>query len=68
MFSLTISFNTLQNKKDKSLSQEPEFLSIKKNLLDITTEISELKSYLLKVSLDIENNNLSLNNIINNGL
>ena len=72
MFSLTLSINTLQNKKDISISLEPEFLSIKKNLLTITNEISELKQYLLKISFDNENNNTNINitninNTNNNG-
>ena len=56
MFSLTLSINNIQSKKDESISLEKEFEPIKKNLLDITTEISELKSCLLKISLDNENN------------
>ena len=67
MFSLTLSINSLQNKKDISLLFEQEFNSIKKNLLSITTEISELKSYLLKISLDNENNNLNTISNINSG-
>ena len=57
MVSFTVSINTLQNKNDNTLSTEPEFLSIKKNLLNVTTEISELKSDLLKISLDRDNTN-----------
>ena len=66
MFSLTLSINTLQNKKDISILLEQEFTTIKKNLLSITTEISELKSCLLKISLDNENNNLNTISNINN--
>ena len=44
MFSLTLSINNIQNKKDENLSLEKEFVPIKKNLLDLSTEISELKS------------------------
>ena len=68
MFSLSFSINSLQSKKEISLSLEPEFISVKKNVLSVTTEISELKSYLLKISLDNENNttinntNLNFNN------
>ena len=65
MFSLTFSINSLQNKKEISLSLEPEFISVKKNLLSVTTEISELKSYLLKISLDNENNNTITNTNLN---
>ena len=65
MFSLTFSINSLQNKKEISLSLEPEFISVKKNLLSVTTEISELKSYLLKISLDNENNNTINNTNLN---
>ena len=62
IFSLTLSINTFQKKKDISLSLEQEFLPIKKNLENISTEISELKSYLLKISLNNENNNINENN------
>ena len=65
MFSLTFSINSLQNKKEISLLLEPEFTSVKKNLLSVTTEISELKSYLLKISLDNENNNTINNTNLN---
>ena len=65
MFSLTLSINSLQNKKDINVALQPEFLSIKKNLLTITTEISELKSCLLKISLDKENN---VNSTINTNI
>ena len=50
IFSLTFSFNDLQN-KNKSKSNEKIFSDIKKNLLDITTQISELKSILYQISL-----------------
>ena len=66
MFSLTLSINALQNKKDISILLEQEFTIIKKNLLSITSEISELKSCLLKISLDNENNNLNTISNINN--
>ena len=55
MISLTFSINSLQNKKEISQFIESDFENIKKNLLNITTEISELKSCLLKISLDDEN-------------
>ena len=50
IFSLTFSFNDLQN-KNKNKSNEKVFSDIKKNLLDITTDISELKSILYQISL-----------------
>ena len=50
IFSLTFSFNDLQN-KNKNKSNEKIFSDIKKNLLDITTQISELKSILYQISL-----------------
>ena len=50
IFSLTFSFNDLQN-KNKNKSNEKVFSDIKKNLLDITTQISELKSILYQISL-----------------
>ena len=57
MFSLTFSINNIQNKKEVVSLLESEFSNIKKNLLFITTEISELKSCLIKISLDNETNN-----------
>ena len=57
MFSLTFSINNIQNKKEVFSLLESEFNNIKKNLLYITTEISELKSCLIKISLDNETNN-----------
>ena len=57
MFSLTFSINNIQNKKEVVSLLESEFSNIKKNLLYITTEISELKSCLIKISLDNETNN-----------
>ena len=56
VFSLTFLFNGLQNKINKE--NEKDFSDIKKNLLEITTEISEIKSLLLKISLDNSENNV----------
>ena len=56
MFSLTFSINNIQNEKEIS-SLESEFNNIKKNLLYINTELSELKSSLIKIPLDNETNN-----------
>ena len=66
IFSLTFSFNELQNKNRSKSSKENDkvFSDIKKNLLDITTEISELKSILYQISLD--NNDDITNNNNNN--
>ena len=62
MFSLTFAINNIQNKKEISTIFEAEFINIKKYLLSITTEISELKSCLIKISLGNEKNN-NINNI-----
>ena len=62
MFSLTFAINNIQNKKEISTIFEAEFTNIKKYLLSITTEISELKSCLIKISLGNEKNN-NINNI-----
>ena len=62
MFSLTFAINNIQNKKEISTIFEAEFTNIKKYLLSLTTEISELKSCLIKISLDNEKNN-NINNI-----
>ena len=52
IFSLSLLFNGIQNKTKK----EKEFSDIKKNLLEITNEISELKSILYQISLENEDN------------
>ena len=52
MFSFTFSINNLQNEKEIYSLFESEFNNIKKYLLNITTEISELKSCLIKISLN----------------
>ena len=57
LFSLTFSFNNLQNKCNKLSNYnetEQAFSEIKKKLLNITTEISELKSNLLTITFEIE--------------
>ena len=57
LFSLTFSFNSLQNKYNKLSNyneNEQDFSDIKKKLLNITTEISELKSSLLKITFECE--------------
>ena len=71
IFSLTFLFNGLQNKlKTKNApdsENEKEFIDIKKNLLEITTEISEIKSILLKISLENNNEDITTpKNISNN--
>ena len=60
IFSLTFSFNKLQNKNKSNNDDEKIFSDIKKFLLDITTEISELKSIILKISLENEDNSNQL--------
>ena len=55
MFSLTFSINNIQNKKEIASLLESDFTNIKENLLSITTEISELKSCLINISLNNEN-------------
>ena len=55
MFSLTFSINNIQNKKNISSLLKSDFTNIKENLLSITTEISELKSCLINISLSSEN-------------
>ena len=65
IFSLTFSINNIQNKKEISSLLESDFINIKKNLLSITTEISEIKSCLMKISLNKEkniNSNINKNN------
>ena len=52
IFSLSILFNGIQNKNKK----EKEFADIKKILLEITNEISELKSMLYQISLENDDN------------
>ena len=54
MFSLSFSINNLQNKKEISSLFDSDFINIKKYLLQITAEISELKSCLIKISLNNE--------------
>ena len=57
LFSLTFSFNSLQNKCNKLSSyneNEQDFSDIKNKLLNITTEISELKSSLLKITFETD--------------
>ena len=62
IFAITFLINSIQNKNNK-ISSEPEYENIKMNLLKITTEISELKSYLLKISLENEiSNSQNINN------
>ena len=56
LFSLTFLFNKLQNNYKSNSEDEKAFSDIKKNLLEITTEISELKSILLKISLENDDN------------
>ena len=56
LFSLTFLFNKLQNNNKSNSEDEKAFSDIKKNLLEITTEISELKSILLKISLENDDN------------
>ena len=65
LFSLTFSFNSLQNKCNKISNKnetEQDFLEIKNKLLNITTEISELKSYLLKITFQIEEYKKNIDN------
>ena len=69
LYSLTFSFNSLQNKYNKLSNyneNEQDFSDIKKKLLNITTEISELKSSLLKITFECEeykkNSNIYNNN------
>ena len=54
LISLTFLFNKIQNKNKEINEDEEAFSDIKKCLLEITTEISELKSILLKISLENE--------------
>ena len=54
LISLTFLFNKIQNKNKENNEDEKAFSDIKKCLLEITTEISELKSILLKISLENE--------------
>ena len=62
IFSLTFSINNIQNKKEMLSLLESDFINIKKNLLSITTEISEIKSCLIEISLNKEKNiNLNIN-------
>ena len=62
LFSLTFLFNGLQNKNKTNNENEKEFSDIRKKLLDITTEISELKSILYQITLDNEDTNINNNN------
>ena len=54
IFSITFSINNIQNKY-KQISIEQEYANIKNYLINMTTEISEIKSNLLKMSLENEN-------------
>ena len=54
LFSLTFLFNNLQNKYKINNENDNDYSDIKKKLLEITTEISELKSLLLKISIENE--------------
>ena len=66
IFSLTFSINNIQNKKEMLSLLESDFINIKKNLLSITTEISEIKSCLIEISLNKEKNiNQNINKFIN---
>ena len=63
IFSLTFSINNIQNKKEILSLLESDLINIKKNLLNITTEISEIKSCLMEISFNKEKN---INSNINN--
>ena len=54
IFSITFSINNLQNKYSK-IGIEEEYDNIKNNLISMTSEISETKSNLLRMSLENEN-------------
>ena len=54
IFSITFSINNLQNKYSK-IGVDEEYDNIKNNLISMTSEISETKSDLLKMSLENEN-------------